>query len=329
MLIDRYLEDSFEVDVDAVADGERVVIGGILQHIEEAGVHSGDSAAILPPYKISQYHLDLMRDYTRQIGLALGARGLMNVQFAMRDDIVYVLEVNPRASRTVPFISKATGVPLARIAAQVMLGKSLADLGLVTEPKVDGFWVKEAVLPFRKFLGVDAVLGPEMRSTGEVMGHASHVGHAFAKAEMAAGDALPLSGTALLSVNDFDKGAIVKIARDLHRLGFRLLATTGTADIIQHSGTPVERVNKVSEGSPHVADLIRERTVDLIVNTPYGPSAISDGAEIRKAAIAQGVPLLTTLSAALAAVGGIRAMQDKQLRFRSLQEHHERVASSQ
>jgi carbamoyl-phosphate synthase large subunit len=328
-LIDRYLEDSFEVDVDAVADGERVVIGGILQHIEEAGVHSGDSAAILPPYKIGQYHLDLMRDYTRQIGLALGVRGLMNVQFAMRDDIVYVLEVNPRASRTVPFISKATGVPLARIAAQVMLGKSLPDLGLISEPKVDGFWVKEAVLPFRKFLGVDAVLGPEMRSTGEVMGHASHVGHAFAKAEMAAGDALPLSGTALLSVNDFDKGAIVKIARDLHRLGFRLLATTGTADIIQHSGTPVERVNKVSEGSPHVADLIRERTVDLIVNTPYGPSAISDGGEIRKAAIAQGVPLLTTLSAALAAVGGIRAMQAKQLRFRSLQEHHSRVASSQ
>ncbi len=327
VLIDRYLEDSFEVDVDAVCDGERVVIGGILEHIEEAGVHSGDSAAVLPPYKISEYHLGIVRDYTQQIGLALGVRGLLNVQYAMRDDIVNVLEANPRASRTVPFISKATSVPLVRIAAQVMLGKSLAELGFVTEPKVDGFWVKEAVLPFRKFLGVDALLGPEMRSTGEVMGHASHVGHAFAKAEMAAGDPLPLRGTALLSVNDFDKGAIVKIARDLHRLGFSIIATRGTADIIQRSGTPVERVHKVGEGAPTNVDLIRARKIDLIVNTPFGPTAISAGSEIRKAAVAQGVPLLTTLSAALAAVNGIRAMQEKQLRFRSLQEHHERVNS--
>jgi carbamoyl-phosphate synthase large subunit len=328
VLIDRYLEDSFEVDVDAVCDGERVVIGGILEHIEEAGVHSGDSAAVLPPYKITEYQLSIIRDYTEQIGLALKVRGLMNVQYAIKDDIVYVLEVNPRASRTVPFISKATGVPLVRIAAQVMLGKSLAELGFVSEPRVDGFFVKEAVLPFRKFLGVDAVLGPEMRSTGEVMGHAARVGHAFAKAEMAAGDALPLSGAALLSVNDNDKGAIVKIARDLQRLGFMLLATHGTAEIIQRSGTPVARVNKVSEGSPHVADLIRARKVDLIVNTPFGPNAISDGSEIRKAAVAAGVPLLTTLSAALAAVNGIRAMQEKQLQFRSLQEHHQKAVAT-
>ena len=324
VLIDRYLEDSFELDVDAVCDGERVVIGGILEHIEEAGVHSGDSAAVLPPYKISEYHLGIVRDYTRQIGLALGVRGLMNVQYAMKDDIVYVLEVNPRASRTVPFISKATGVSLNRLAAQVMLGKSLLDLGFTVSPPVDGFFVKEAVLPFRKFLGVDAVLGPEMRSTGEVMGHAADVGHAFAKAEMAAGDALPLTGTALLSVNDNDKGAIVKIARDLQKLGFRLVATHGTAEILAHMGVPVERVNKVSEGSPHTADLIRSGQVQLIVNTPLGLNAISDGSNIRKAAVATGVPLLTTLSAALAAVSGIRAMQAKALSFRSLQAHYAR-----
>ncbi|MBI5876906.1 MAG: carbamoyl-phosphate synthase large subunit [Chloroflexi bacterium] len=322
VLIDRYLEDSFEVDVDAVCDGERVVIGGILEHIEEAGVHSGDSAAVLPPYKISEYHLGIVRDYTHMIGKALGVRGLMNVQFAMKDDIIYVLEVNPRASRTVPFISKATGVPLTRIAAQVMLGKSLAELGFTVEPKVDGFFVKEAVLPFRKFLGVDAVLGPEMRSTGEVMGHASHVGHAFAKAEMAAGDPLPLSGTALLSVNDNDKGAIVKIARDLQRLGFKLVATHGTAQVLKATGVPCERVNKVSEGSPHTADVIRGGQVQLIINTPLGSSAISDGGNIRLAAVSTGVPLLTTLSAALAAVQGIRAMQEKALQFRSLQAHY-------
>jgi len=322
VLMDRYLEDSFEVDVDAVGDGERIVIGGILQHIEEAGVHSGDSACVLPPYKISQYHLSIIEDYTRQIGLALGVRGLMNIQYAIKDDIVYVLEVNPRASRTVPFVSKATGVPLARLAAQVMVGKSLAELQFTESPRVDGFFVKEAVLPFKKFLGVDTVLGPEMRSTGEVMGHASHFGHAFAKAEMAAGDALPLAGTVLLSVNDFDKGAIVKIARDLQRLGFRLLATRGTAEWLTKIGLTVERVNKVSEGSPHIVDLIRAGEIQLIINTPLGPHAISDGAAIRVAAVAHGVPLLTTLSAASAAVSGIRAMRERALRFKSLQAHH-------
>ncbi len=327
VLIDRYLEDSFEVDVDAVADGERVVIGGVMQHIEEAGVHSGDSACVLPPYKISQYHLSIIRDYTQQIGLALGVRGLMNVQYAIKEDIVYVLEVNPRASRTVPFVSKATGIPLARIAAQVMLGQSLAKLNFMESPTVDGFFVKEAVLPFKKFIGVDSVLGPEMRSTGEVMGHASHFGHAFAKAEMAAGDTLPLSGTALLSVNDFDKGAIVKIARDLQRMGFKLLATRGTAEWLTKVGVPCERVNKIHEGSPHASELIREGKVQLIVNTPLGPGAITAGAAMRAAAIAQGVPLLTTLSAAQAAVNGIRAMREKALKFRSLQAHHKAVNS--
>ncbi len=323
VLIDRYLEDSFEVDVDAVADGERVVIGGIMQHIEEAGVHSGDSACVLPPYKISEYHLAIIRDYTRQIALALGVRGLLNVQYAIKDDIVYVLEANPRASRTVPFVSKATGAPLARVAAQVMLGKSLAELNFIESPRVNGFFVKEAVLPFKKFIGVDAVLGPEMLSTGEVMGYASDFGHAFAKAEMAAGDALPLSGNALLSVNDFDKGAIVKIARDLDRLGFGIFATRGTAEWLSRVGISATRINKVSEGSPHIADRVRAGEVQLIVNTPLGAHAASDGAAIRAAAIARGVPLLTTLSAAQAAVSGIRAMKARALTFKSLQEHHQ------
>ncbi len=322
VLIDQYVEDAFEVDVDAVADGERVVIGGIMQHIEEAGVHSGDSAMVLPPYKVSYYHLSIMREYTHKMGLALGVRGLMNVQFALKDDVVYVLEVNPRASRTVPFVSKATGVPLVKIAAQVMVGRTLAELGFVEEPRVDGFFVKEAVLPFRKLPGSDALLGPEMLSTGEVMGHASRFGHAFAKAEMAAGDPLPLAGAALLSVNDFDKGTILKIGRDLHRLGFRLLATRGTAASLARVGLPVEAVNKVSEGSPHIVDLIREGRVQMVINTPLGPRAHSDGVEIRRAAVQHRVPLLTTMSAAAAAVNGIRALRDRELRVRSLQEHY-------
>jgi len=322
VLIDQYVEDAFEVDVDAVADGERVVIGGIMQHIEEAGVHSGDSAMVLPPYKVSYYHLSIMREYTHKMGLALGVRGLMNVQFALKDDVVYVLEVNPRASRTVPFVSKATGVPLVKLAAQVMVGRTLAELGFTEEPRVDGFFVKEAVLPFRKLPGSDALLGPEMLSTGEVMGHASRFGHAFAKAEMAAGDPLPLTGTALISVNDFDKGTVLKIARDLHRLGFRLLATRGTAAALVRVGLPVEPVNKVSEGSPHVADLIRQGQVQLVINTPLGPRAHSDGVEIRQAAVQHRVPLLTTMSAAAAAVNGIHALRERELRVRSLQEHY-------
>ncbi|GIK66367.1 MAG: carbamoyl-phosphate synthase (glutamine-hydrolyzing) [Chloroflexota bacterium] len=322
MLIDHYLEDSYEVDVDAVADGERVVIGGIMQHIEEAGVHSGDSACVLPPYKISSYHLSIIREYTERLGLALGVRGLMNVQYAIKEDVVYVLEVNPRASRTTPYVSKATGVPLAKIATQVILGKKLAEIGLVEEPTVRGFFVKEAVLPFKKFWGVDALLGPEMRSTGEVMGHASHFGHAFAKAEMAAGDRLPLKGTVFMSLNDFDKSAGLKLARDLHRMGFSILATKGTAAFFERAGVPVKAINKVTEGSPHAADFIQAGEIDLVINTPLGSTAHSDGALIRTTAIRYGVPLMTTLSAAQAAVQGIRALRDKSLKSRSLQEHY-------
>jgi carbamoyl-phosphate synthase large subunit len=343
VLIDRYLEDAFEVDVDAVCDGERVVIGGIMQHIEEAGVHSGDSACVLPPFKISEYHLNIIRDTVERIGLRIGVKGLMNVQLAIKDDVVYVLEVNPRASRTTPFVSKATGAPLAKIAARITAGQTLEEIGFTEEPELDGFFVKEVVLPFNKFPGAFVRLGPEMRSTGEVMGHASTFGHAFAKAEMAAGARLPSpnggepalslskgvggGGNArpprvLITVNDFDKGAITKIARDFHRLGFEVLATRGTAAWLNKLNIPAHTVNKVSEGSPHVVDLISRDEVDLVISTPLGRRAYTDGQAIRAAATMHRVPLLTTLSAASAAVNGIRALKAKELKVRSLQAHH-------
>jgi carbamoyl-phosphate synthase large subunit len=322
VLIDRFMEDAYEIDVDALADGERVVIGAIMQHIEEAGVHSGDAACVLPPYKVSAYHQQTMREYTEQLGLALGVRGILNVQFAIKDDIVYVLEVNPRASRTVPYASKATGLPMARLAARVMAGQSLAELGVLDEPQVDGFFVKESVLPFKKLPSHITLLGPEMRSTGEAMGHAAHFGHAFAKAQLAAGTSLPLEGAVLISVNDYDKGAALKIARDLHRLGFRLAATHGTAEYFRRVGLPVEAINKVSQGSPHVVDWINERKVNLILNTPLGPATHSDGAQIRLAATRMDIPVLTTLSAASAAVAAIRALRQKELKYRSLQAHY-------
>jgi carbamoyl-phosphate synthase large subunit len=322
VLIDHYLEDAFEIDVDALADGQRVVLAGVMQHIEEAGVHSGDSACVLPPYKISLYHLSIIRDYTERLGAALGVRGLMNVQYAIKDDVVYVLEVNPRASRTVPFVSKATGVPVARLAAQVMAGRSLAELGFTETPAVDGFFVKEAVLPFKKFPGADYRLGPEMKSTGEVMGHAAHFGHAFAKAQMAAGTPLPLEGAALITVNDYDKGAALKIARDLQRLGFALFATAGTADWLARVGLPVQAVKKVAEGHPNMQDLVEQGALQLVINTPLGARAYDDSRAMRAAAVRRGVPLLTTLSAAAAAVNGIRALKARELSVRSLQEHY-------
>jgi carbamoyl-phosphate synthase large subunit len=328
VLIDRFLDDAFEVDVDALCDGQHVTIGGIMQHIEEAGVHSGDSACVLPPYKISLYHIEIIREYTHRIGKALQVKGLFNVQYAIKDEIVYVLEVNPRASRTVPFVSKATGHPLVRYATQIAAGKTLAEIGFLHEPRVDGFFVKEAVLPFQKFPGVDARLGPEMRSTGEVMGHAARFGHAFAKAQMAAGVPLPTEGTVLISVNQFDKGAVIKIARDLHQLGFKILATAGTAQWLQAVGLPVTVINKVSQGSPHILDAIRAGQIDLIINTPRGGQAHYDGSLIRGAAHMMGIPIVTTLSAAAATVQGIRALREKPLRVRSLQAHYAAMRSA-
>jgi carbamoyl-phosphate synthase large subunit len=323
VLIDRFLDDAFEVDVDALCDGTRVTIGGIMQHIEEAGIHSGDSACVLPPYKISYYYLDQIRDYTERIGLALGVRGLFNIQFAIKDDVVYVLEVNPRASRTTPFVSKATGVPLANYAAQVAAGRTLAEIGFTETPPLDGFFVKEAVLPFRKLPGGEARLGPEMRSTGEAMGHASSFGHAFAKAEMAAEMALPLEGSVLITVNDFDKSAAARLARDLHRMGFALLATEGTARFLEKAGLPVGHVRKVSEGSSEILDLIRGGSVQLIINTSLGGQSHRDGIAIRNAAYQYRIPIITTLSAAAASVQGIAALRRKPLKVRSLQAHHQ------
>ena len=321
ILIDKFMEDAFEIDVDALSDGERVVVGAVMQHIEEAGVHSGDAACVLPPYKVSAYHQGIMREYTEQLGLALGVRGLMNVQFALKDEVVCVLEVNPRASRTVPYASKATNLNLAYKAAQVMAGKTLLELGVTHEPRVDGFFVKEAVLPFKKLPGSSSLLGPEMHSTGEVMGHASRFGHAFAKSQIAAGVGLPRRGAVLITVNDYDKSAGLKFARDMHRMGFKLYATAGTAYMIQRAGLPVEVVEKAQDGSTQLVDLIRAGKIQLVLNTPLGPHAHSDGAEIRSAAIAMNVPLLTTLSAAMAAVSAIQAMSKKELKYRSLQSH--------
>jgi len=324
ILIDQFLEDAFEVDVDAICDGERLVVGGVMQHIEEAGIHSGDSACVLPPYKISQYHLSIIREYTEKLGLSLGVRGLMNVQYAIKDDVVYVLEVNPRASRTVPFVSKATGVPLAKLAARVMAGETLAEIGLLAEPELDGFFVKEAVLPWKKFTGIDALLGPEMRSTGEVMGHASSFGHAFAKSQLGAGTGLPLEGGVLITVNDYDKGSALKLARDLHRMGFALFATEGTGAFFERAGIPVTILEKGSSGAPGYStlDAMRDGKVHLIINTPLGPNAREDGIKIRRLATRMEIPLITTLSAATAAVNGIRALRQKELRVRSLQEHY-------
>ena len=343
ILVDQFLEDAYEVDVDAVADGERVVIGGILQHIEEAGIHSGDSACVLPPYKISGYHLSIIREYTEKLGLALGVRGLMNVQYAIKDDVVYVIEVNPRASRTVPFVSKATGVPLAKLAAWVMAGKSLEDVGLLEEPEVRGFFVKEAVLPWKKLSGADTLLGPEMRSTGEVMGHAHNFGHAFAKSQLGADYRLPTDGGVLITVNDYDKGAALKLARDFSRMGFDLYATSGTATLIQRVGLPVVVLNKAAateefappggagqqtrhspgNGAYSTLDAMRDGKIDLIINTPLGPHSRADGQKIRTLATRMEIPLITTLSAAQAAVNGIRAMMAAELNVRSLQAHYD------
>jgi carbamoyl-phosphate synthase large subunit len=325
VLIDQFIEDAFEVDVDCVADGVSVIMAGVMQHIEQAGIHSGDSACVLPPYKIGRYHESIMRDYCERLGNALQVKGLMNVQFAIKDDIVYVIEVNPRASRTVPFVSKATGVRVAQIAAKVQAGMTLAELGLTKEPEVSGFFVKEVVLPFDKLPGADTRLGPEMRSTGEAMGMAESFGHAFAKAQLAVGTALPTRGAVLITVNDFDKSAILRLARQLHGSGFTIWATEGTADALERIAVPVQRVAKASDPSAAghtTVELIGSGKIHLIINTPLGQQSQVDGQALRAAAIRHRVPLLTTLSAAQAAVNGIRALQQEELSVNSLQAHH-------
>ncbi|MEK6301329.1 MAG: carbamoyl-phosphate synthase large subunit [Acidobacteriota bacterium] len=327
VLIDSFLEDAIEIDVDALADGQRVVIAGIQQHIEEAGIHSGDSSCVLPPWGISEEHLDAMRGYTRELARALNVVGLMNIQFAIWRDAVYVLEVNPRASRTVPFVSKATGVPLAKIAAKLMVGRKLSEFNLPEELTVDRFYVKSPVFPFVKFPGVDPILGPEMRSTGEVMGVAEGFGAAFLKAQQGAGTRLPSEGAVFISVNDKDKRGVLELARSFHELGFKLVATRGTQRRLEAEGLPCGFVYKVNEGRPNITDLVRSKQISLIINTPLGRTSFYDEREIRRAAIQYSVPCVTTMTGALATVAAIRALKEEELQVRSLQEYHARAAT--
>src|SRR5262245_4143521 len=328
VLIDKFLEDAFEFDVDAVADATgAVVIGGIMEHIEEAGIHSGDSSCVVPPFICPERHLNTIRDYTRRIARALKVVGLMNVQYATKDDVVYVLEVNPRASRTVPYLSKAVGVSLAKVAAKVMAGRTLAELGLTSDLEPAGVFVKSPVFPFVRFPGVDTILGPEMKSTGEVMGGSSSFGVAFAKAQLSVGQRLPESGTAFVSVNNDDKANLVHIARDLAELGFKLIATRGTAVYLRAYGLDVDVVFKVNEGRPNVADEIVNRKLDLIVHTPLGRESFFDDRAVRRAAMMHEVPCITTLTGAAAAVAAIRAMREQGVGVRALQDYHAGIAA--
>jgi carbamoyl-phosphate synthase large subunit len=322
VLIDSFLEDAFEADVDAISDGTRCVIGGVMQHIEDAGIHSGDSACVLPPYLIADQQVEEMRQYTRAFAERLGVVGLLNVQFAIKNGVVYVLEVNPRGSRTVPFVSKTTGVPLASLAAGVMVGKTLEDLGLPDDVLQPYVAVKEAVFPFSKLQGVDLILGPEMRSTGEVMGIADSFGMAFAKAQISADGALPLEGTVFVTVNDHDKANVVPIARRFHALGFRIRGTEGTARYLRARGIPTERVLKVYEGRPNAIDLLVSGQIQLLINTPLGKLTQQDDYAIRQAALQHRIPYTTTLSAASAACDAIIAMRSRVGEVRPLQEWH-------
>jgi carbamoyl-phosphate synthase large subunit len=328
LLLDRFLENAIEVDVDALADGEAVHIGGIMQHVEEAGVHSGDSACVIPPMSLGEEMLEEIRATTERIALELGVVGLINIQYGIAGGELYVIEANPRASRTVPFVSKATGTPLAKAAARLMLGEKLSQLDLPEVP--DGHVsVKEAVLPFARFAGADSVLGPEMKSTGEVMGIATDFPTAFAKAQAAAGVTLPTEGSVFITVTDTDKPAATQIAARFHDLGFSVIATGGTAQSISSMGVPVTRINKIGEGSPNVVDLIRERRCDLVINTPTGSGARADGHAIRTAAVRHGTPCVTTMTGASAAVRAITASKQSEAEVLSLQEIHSPTRAEQ
>ncbi|MEM2086365.1 MAG: carbamoyl-phosphate synthase large subunit [Archaeoglobaceae archaeon] len=324
ILIDKFLEDAIELEVDALCDGEDVFIGGIMEHIEEAGVHSGDSACVLPPVSLSEDVIRRVVDYTRRIALALKVVGLVNIQYALKDDVLYILEANPRASRTVPFVSKATGVPLAKIAAKLMMGVKLKELGL-KEPKMKHLAVKEAVFPFIKLPGVDPVLGPEMRSTGEVMGIDYNFGLAYYKAELAAGMKLPTEGNVLVSVKDRDKPKIVSVAKKIAEFGFKILATENTARYLREHGIDAEIALKVSQGRPNIVDMIINGQIQLIINTPSGVRGKTEGYEIRRAAIEYGVPYVTTIPGALAVVKAIEAIKGGKLTVKSLEEYHEEL----
>jgi carbamoyl-phosphate synthase large subunit len=322
ILVDRFLEDAIELDVDAISDGTDVVIAGVMQHIEEAGIHSGDSTTVIPPYIITQRDQDRIRRRTIELAKALKVVGLMNVQYAIHQGELYVLEVNPRASRTVPYVSKATGVPFAKIAAKVMAGLTLREQGLTSEPKVNHYFVKAPVFPFNRFPREDTVLGPEMKSTGEVMGSSRSFGEAYAKALLGAGVRLPLSGTAFVSVNDNDKrDVVVQLARELTQLGFGIIATSGTRDFLVRNGVPAGLATKVHENDrPNIVDRMINGEVTLVINTPLGKSAFVDDTYIRRTALQHAIPCITTLSAATACVEGIRAGRDGVTTISALQD---------
>jgi carbamoyl-phosphate synthase large subunit len=327
VLVDKFLEDATEVDVDCITDvglpnGGTIVIGGMLEHIEFAGVHSGDAAMVLPPHTLTEQVINTIREYTHAMAKELEVIGLMNVQYAVKGDTVYVLEVNPRASRTVPFVSKAIGFPLAKLAAKVMAGKTLKELGFTEEvwPK---YWaVKESVFPFNRFHGQDILLSPEMRSTGEVMGLDADLGVAYAKSQMAANAPLPLKGRVFISVNDRDKKLVAEIARDYVNLGFELVATGGTAAVLQQVGLQVERIHKISEGRPNAVDFMKNKELQLIVNTPAGQTPRADEVKIRTTAVYTGTPIMTTLSGAKAAALGIAALKKNGYAVKTVQEYH-------
>ena len=330
VLVDEFLEDATEVDVDCIADVGQfenadegsIVIGAMLEHIEFAGVHSGDAAMVLPPHTLSQQVMKVIREYTHAMARELKVIGLMNVQYAVKGDTVYVLEVNPRASRTVPFVSKAIGVPLAKLAAKVMAGKTLKELGF-TQERWPKYWtVKESVFPFNRFHGQDILLSPEMRSTGEVMGLDAELGIAYAKSQMAAGGPLPLSGRVFISVSDAHKAEVADVARSFADLGFELVATTGTAAVLEKAGLKVRRVHKLTEGRPNTIDLLKNRELQLVINTPAGQSPRADEVKIRTTAVYTGTPIMTTMSGARAAALGIAALKKSGYEVKTLQEYH-------
>jgi len=326
ILIDKFLEDAIEVDVDAVADGRRCVIGGIMEHIEEAGIHSGDSAMVIPPYTLGEDIIEVIKKNSYALAKGLNVKGLLNIQYAVKNNIVYVLEVNPRASRTIPFVSKAIGVPLAKLATKIMLGKTLEELGFTKEKKIDYIAVKESVFPFIRFPGVDAILGPEMKSTGEVMGIDSTFGVAYAKSQIAAGQRLPIRGNVFISVKNQDKRNIVFIAKKLVDLGFKIMATSGTADALMRNDIEVKTLPKLHEGRPNIIDLIKDDKVDLIINTPAGKATKEDESKIRSHAILYSVPLITTISGAQASVNGIENLIKRpKMSVKSLQEYHKQI----
>jgi carbamoyl-phosphate synthase large subunit len=322
ILVDHFLEDALEVDVDCISDGETVVIGAIMEHIEEAGIHSGDSACAIPPFSLKEEVIVEITKATKAMAKELHVKGLMNVQFAVKDDVVYVLEVNPRASRTAPFVSKAIGVALPKLAAKIMAGKTLQELGFTKEIVPKHFSVKEAVFPFIRFPGIDITLGPEMKSTGEVMGIDQNLGLAYAKAQMAAQPALPAKGNLFISLSDRHKPKSIEIARGFSELGFKIYATSGTAAALKAAGIPSTKLFKLSEGRPHALDMIKNGELAMIVNTPSGKVAREDEVKIRSTATANRIPVFTTLRGAQASLEGIRALRECGLSVKTLQEYH-------